>query len=121
MHEVQDRLLCPVNFVTNIVSCATLHFAYNVEHFGDGKLTFCKYSPSEIMKDTVAVLTLIALRTLPCCSLLDRVRTARVRTRHFVRPPVIAQILHTVLFVRQKDLVDAFSANHAVADYELQS
>ena len=121
MHEVQDRLLCPVNFVTNIVSCATLHFAYNVEHVGDGKLTFCKYSPSEVVKDTVAVLTLIALRTLRCCSFLHRVRTLAVRTRHFVRPPVTAQILHTVLFVRQKDLVDAFSANHAVADYELQS
>jgi hypothetical protein len=33
----------------------------------------------------------------------------------------MAQILHTVLFVRQKGLVDAFSADHAVVDYELQS
>ena len=82
---------------------------------------FCKYSLSEIVEDTVAVLTLMALSTLSCCSFLDRVRTLAVRTRHFVRPPVIAQILQTVIFVRQKDLVDAFSADHAVADYELQS
>ena len=32
---------------------------------------------------------------------------------------MIAQILQTALFVRQKHLVDALSADHAVADYEL--
>ncbi|MFT4892221.1 MAG: hypothetical protein ACI9YT_003162, partial [Halobacteriales archaeon] len=31
------------------------------------------------------------------------------------------QVLQTVFFVRQKHLADAFSADHAVADYELQS
>ena len=82
---------------------------------------FRKDSLSEIVKNTITVLTLVALRTLSGRSLLDRVRTLAVRTRHPVRPPVITQVLQTVLFVRQKHLADALSADHAVANYELQS
>jgi hypothetical protein len=82
---------------------------------------FRKYSLSEIVKDAVAVLTLIALSALSCRSLLDRVRTLAVRTRHLVRAPVIAQILQTVFFVRQKNLGDALSIDRVVVDYELQS
>ena len=82
---------------------------------------FRKYSLSEIVKDAVAVLILIALSTLSCRSLLDRVRTLAVWTRHLVRSPVIAQILQTVLFVRQKNLGDALSIDRVVVDYELQS
>jgi hypothetical protein len=70
--------------------------------------------------DTLTVLTLVTFRTLSGRSFLDRVRTARVRTHHPVRSPVITQGLQTVLFVRQKHLADALSADHAVADYELQ-
>jgi hypothetical protein len=81
---------------------------------------FRKESLSEIVEDTLTVLTLVALRTLSGRSLLDRVRTARARTRHPVRSPAITQGLQTVIFVRQKHLADALSADHAVADSELQ-
>jgi hypothetical protein len=79
MHEVQDYLVRPINFVINIVGCVLLHFANDVKHFRDRKLMFRKESLSEIVKDTLTVLTLVALRTLSGRSLLDRVRTARVR------------------------------------------
>jgi hypothetical protein len=121
MHEVQDCLVCPIKLLKNIVSCVPLHLADDVEHFRDRKLMFRKYSLSGIGKDTVTVLTLIALSTLSCHFLPDRVCTLAVRTRHLVRPPVIAQILQTVLFVRQKNLGDALSTDHVVVDYELQS
>ena len=84
-------------------------------------MMFRKDSLNEIVKNNTAFLTLIALNTLPCRSLLDRVRTLAVRTRHPIGPAVITQVLQIVLFVGQKDLVDALSADHAVADYELQS
>jgi len=52
---------------------------------------FCKDRLSEIIENTIAVLPLVALRTLSGCSLLDRIRTARVWTCHPVGPPVITQ------------------------------
>jgi len=52
---------------------------------------FRKESLSEIVTDTITVLTLVALRNLSDCLLLDCVRTLAVRTRHPVRPPVITQ------------------------------
>ena len=68
---------------------------------------FRKESLSEIVTDTITVLTLVALRNLSDCHLLDCVRTLAVRTRHPVRPPVIMQVLQTGLFVRQKHLAGA--------------
>jgi len=56
---------------------------------------------------TVKILILITLRTLSCRSLLYRAPFLVVRTRHLVLLTVIAQILQTVLIVRQKDLIDA--------------
>jgi len=60
----------------------TFHFANDVKHFRDRKLMFRKESLSEIVKHTLTVLTLVALRTLSGRSLLDCVRTLAVRTRH---------------------------------------
>ena len=89
--EVQDYLVRPINFVINIVGCVLLRFANDVKHFRDRKLMFRKESLSEIVTDTITVLTLVALRNLSDCHLLDCVRTLAVRTRHPVRPPVITQ------------------------------
>ena len=97
------------------------HFANDVKHLREGKLVFCKDRLSEIVENTIAVLPLVALRTLSGRSLLDCVCTARVRTRHPVGPQVITQGLQTVLLVRQKHLADALSASHAMVVYELQS
>ena len=48
-------------------------------------------------------------------------RRGTVRTRHFLRPSMLPEILQTILLVGQKDLVDALPADHFEASYELRS
>jgi hypothetical protein len=74
-----------------MIGCVPFDFANDVKYFRDRKLMFCKDRLSEIIENTIAVLPLVALRTLSGCSLLDRIRTARVWTCHPVGPPVITQ------------------------------
>ena len=80
-----------------------------------------KYGLGKIVENAVTVVTAIALGVLSRRPLLDRVRTAAVRTRHLIWPPLLTEILQTILLVRQKDLVDALSADHLGASYELHS
>ena len=58
------------------------HFDNDLKHFRDGNLMFRKESLSEIVKDILIVLTLVALGTLSGHSLLDCARTLAVRIRH---------------------------------------
>ena len=63
----------------------------------------------------------IALSVFSGRSFLDRVRTAAVRTRHLIWPSMFTEILQTILLIRQKDFVDALSADHLETSYELRS
>ena len=76
---------------------------------------------SQIVENTITVVTAIALSVFPRRSLLDRVRTAAVRTRHAIWPSLFTQVLQTILLVRQKDLVDTLPADHRETSYELRS
>ena len=67
------------------------------------------------------MVTAIALNVFPGRSFLDRVRTAAVRTRHLIWPSLFTEILQTILLIRQKDFVDALSADHLETSYELRS
>jgi hypothetical protein len=93
MYDVQDYLVCPIKLLKDIVGCVRFHFADDMEHLRDRKLMFRKYSLSETVEHTVTVLTLVALSTLSRRSFFDRVRTARVQTRHPIRPSAITQML----------------------------
>jgi hypothetical protein len=53
--------------------------------------------------------------------LLSSLSLALVRTRHPVWPPLIMETLQAIVLAGQKDLIHALSADHTVADYELQS
>jgi hypothetical protein len=73
----------------------------------------------KIVANTITVVTAIALNVFPRRSFLDRVRTAAVRTRYLIWSSMFTEIFQTVLFVRQKDFVDTFSADHLETSYEL--
>ena len=92
MYEVQDRLVGAVEFFENLVRRVFFHSLDDVEHLRDSELMFRKHRLCEIIEYALTGLTAIALSTLSRCALLDRVRTARVRTRHPVRPSLITQI-----------------------------
>ena len=92
-----------------------------MEHLREGKLVLGKYGLGEIVENAVTVVTAIALSTLSRRPFLDRVRTLAVRTRYLIWPSLITEILQTIVLVRQKDLVYAFSTDHLETSYELHS
>jgi len=67
---------------------------------GTDGLVIREYSLGKIVENAVTIV--IALCILSRRLLLDRVRTAAVRTRHLVWPPLLREIFHTVPLVRRK-------------------
>jgi hypothetical protein len=76
---------------------------------------------SQIVENTITVVTVIALSVFPRYFLLDDVRTAAVRTCHPIWSSLFTEILQTIFLVRQKYLVDALFADHIETNYELRS
>jgi hypothetical protein len=80
-----------------------------------------KYGLGKIVENAVTVVTAMTLGSLSYRPFLDRVRTARVRTRYLIWPSVITEILQTIVLVGQKDFVHALSAGHLETNYEFHS
>jgi hypothetical protein len=76
-----ERPVGTVEYSEDLDRRVFFHTLDDVEHLWDTKPMFRKHCPCEIIEYALRVLTVIALGVLSYHSLLDRVRTARVRGR----------------------------------------
>ena len=121
MYGVQDCLVRSIRFVKDVVGCVRLHFTDDVKHLRDRKLMFCKGRLSEIVENTIAVLTLVALRILSRRSFLDRVRARSADTSPRRTTGDHAGTPNSPLCQAETPRWRSLSTDHAVVGCELQS